>query len=113
MSVLVDFSAGAPVDGADEPVWIHGAPSRKQCTDPPVQVHQSDRHTFILRVSKAVSFEAPFMFLLFGNERDILFDTGPSADPAKIPIRRTVDDLVSAASRPSSRRGTGEVPCGR
>lgn len=24
MSVLVDFTAGVPVDGADEPVWIHG-----------------------------------------------------------------------------------------
>jgi hypothetical protein len=69
---------------------------RKQCTDPAIQVHQSDRHTLILRVSKAVSFEAPFVFLLFGNERAVLFDTGPSADPAKIPLRRTVDELVDA-----------------
>jgi Metallo-beta-lactamase superfamily len=57
---------------------------------------QSDPHTFILRVSKAVSFEAPFIFLLFGNERAVLFDTGPSADPVKIPLRRTVDELVAA-----------------
>jgi hydroxyacylglutathione hydrolase len=71
-------------------------PLRKQCTDPAIQVYQSDRHTFILRVSKAVSFEAPFIFLLFGNERAVLFDTGPSADPAKIPLRRTVDELVDA-----------------
>jgi glyoxylase-like metal-dependent hydrolase (beta-lactamase superfamily II) len=92
----IDFAAGAPVDGADEPGWIHGAPSRTQCTDPAVQVHRSDRHTFILRVSKAASFEAPFIFLLFGNERAILFDTGPSADAAKVPVRRTVDELLSA-----------------
>ena len=92
----IDFAAGAPVDGAPEPAWIHGAPSREQCTDPAIQVHQSDRHTFILRVSKAVSFEAPFLFLLFGNERAILFDSGPNADPAKVPVRQTVDDLVSA-----------------
>jgi hydroxyacylglutathione hydrolase len=92
----LDFTAGAPVDGADEPAWIHGAPARSQCTDPAIQVHRSDRHTFILRVSKAVSFEAPFIFLLFGNERAILFDTGPSADPARVPVRRTVDDLMSA-----------------
>jgi glyoxylase-like metal-dependent hydrolase (beta-lactamase superfamily II) len=93
---VIDFTAGAPIDGADEPAWIHGAPSRKQCTDPPIQVHQSDRHTFILRVSKARHFEAPFMFLLFGNDRAILFDTGPSADPAQIPVRRAVDELVDA-----------------
>jgi hydroxyacylglutathione hydrolase len=95
-SADIDFAAGAPIDGADEPVWIHGAPSRKQCADPAIQVHQSDRHTFILRVSKAVNFEAPFIFLLFGNERAVLFDTGPSADPAEIPLRRTVDELIDA-----------------
>jgi hydroxyacylglutathione hydrolase len=95
-SADIDFAAGAPVDGAEEPGWIHGAPSRGQCTDPAIQVHQSDRHTFILRVSKAVSFEAPFIFLLFGNERAVLFDSGPSADAAKLPLRRTVDELVGA-----------------
>lgn len=95
-SADIDFAVGAPIDGADEPVWIHGAPSRKQCDDPVIQVHQSDRHTFILRISKAVSFEAPFIYLLFGNERAVLFDTGPSADPASIPLRTTVDELVSA-----------------
>ncbi len=92
----IDFAAGAPIDGADEPAWIHGAPARDQCTDPPIQVHRSDPHTFILRVSKALSFEAPFVFLLFGNERAILFDTGPSADAAKVPVRQAVDELISA-----------------
>ena len=95
-SADIDFTTGAPIDGADEPAWIHGAPSRERCSDPAVQVHRSDRHTFILRVSKAVSFEAPFIFLLFGNERAVLFDTGPSADLAEIPLRRTVDELVGA-----------------
>jgi glyoxylase-like metal-dependent hydrolase (beta-lactamase superfamily II) len=92
----IDFTAGAPVDGADEPAWIHGATARSRCTDPAIQVHRSDQHTFILRVSKALSFEAPFTFLLFGNERAVLFDTGPSADAAKVPLRQTVDDLMSA-----------------
>jgi hydroxyacylglutathione hydrolase len=95
-SADIDFATAAPIDGADEPVWIHGAPSRSQCADPAIQVHRSDRHTFILRVSKAVSFEAPFIFLLFGNKRAVLFDTGPSADSATIPLRRTVDELVDA-----------------
>jgi hydroxyacylglutathione hydrolase len=95
-STDIDFATGAPIDGAEEPAWIHGCPLRKECTDPAIQVHQSDRHTFILRVSKAVNFEAPFIFLLFGTERAVLFDTGPSSDPAKVPLRRTVDELVSA-----------------
>lgn len=96
-SADIDFVTGAPADGAGEPVWIHGAPSRGQCTDPPIQVHQSDRHTFILRVSKAVSFEAPFVFLMFGNERAILFDTGGDPQFADRPhttvVGHTAEDV--------------------
>jgi glyoxylase-like metal-dependent hydrolase (beta-lactamase superfamily II) len=92
----IDFVSGAPVDGAAEPAWIHGAPPGQSCADPVIQVHRSDEHTFILRVSKAVSFEAPFVFLLFGNERAILFDTGPGDEPAPLWLRRTVDELTAA-----------------
>lgn len=91
---LIDFVTGAPVTGAAEPVWIHGAPRNRRCTDPPIQVHQHDPHTWLLRQSKAVNYEAPFMFLLFGNERALLLDTGATADPALFPLRRTVDGLV-------------------
>lgn len=93
-SADIDFLTGSPIGGSDEPAWIHGAPSRDQCNDPAIQVHESDRHTFVLRVSKAVSFEAPFIFLLFGNQRAILFDTGPNADRAVVPVRRVVDELI-------------------
>jgi hydroxyacylglutathione hydrolase len=74
-------------------VWIHGASQRTQCSDPAIQVHRSDRHTLILRVSKVVSFEAPFIFLLFGNQRAVLFDTGPSCSARRTPrLRRTPAD---------------------
>jgi glyoxylase-like metal-dependent hydrolase (beta-lactamase superfamily II) len=95
-SADIDFAAGTPVDGAAEPAWIHGAPPGERCTDPPIQVHRSDPHTFILRVSKALTFEAPFVFLLFGNERAILFDTGTSADPDQVPLRPVIDELITA-----------------
>jgi hydroxyacylglutathione hydrolase len=48
-----------------------------------------------MRQSKAVHFEAPFIFLLFGNERALLLDTGATADPARFPLRSTVDRLVA------------------
>ncbi len=44
-------------------------------------MHLFDAHTFILRQSKTVNFEAPFLFLLCGNERALLLDTGATADP--------------------------------
>src|SRR5215475_1169782 len=91
----VDFVTGAPAPGSLDVRWIHGAPSRRQASDPPIQVHHYDEHTVILRESKSVSFEAPFLYLLFGNERALLVDTGATADPAKFPLRATVDQLVA------------------
>jgi glyoxylase-like metal-dependent hydrolase (beta-lactamase superfamily II) len=89
----VDLSAG-PVDGSMDVRWIHGAPSRRDCGDPPIQVHSFDEHTQILRQSKAVNYEAPFLYLLFGNRRALLLDTGATADPGAFPLRATVDELV-------------------
>lgn len=74
--------------------WVHGSPSPRHRTDPPIQVHAVDTSTFILRESKDVSFEAPFLYLLFGTERALLLDTGATADPGRFPLRRTVDGLV-------------------
>lgn len=75
-------------------VWIHGAPPGARSHDPPIQVHRHDEHTVVLRQSKAVTYEAPFLFLLFGNDRALLLDSGDVADPARMPLRETVDALV-------------------
>ncbi|MGW7265017.1 MBL fold metallo-hydrolase [Streptomyces sp. NPDC054842] len=74
--------------------WIHGSPSAKHDTDPEIQVHVYDEHTVVLRQNKAVDYEAPFLFLLFGEARAILIDTGATASPAFFPLRRVVDGLV-------------------
>ncbi len=84
-----------PLEGDLDVHWIHGAPRRRSCEDPPVQVHWYDAHTAIIRQSKAVSYEAPFVYLLFGNDRAILFDTGATADAREFPLRATVDELVA------------------
>lgn len=92
---LIDFAAGAPTAGHLDVRWNHGSPSKRRGTEPLIQVHAYDEHTVILRQSKAVSYEAPFVYLLFGNERAILFDTGATADPKLFPLRETVDGLVT------------------
>jgi glyoxylase-like metal-dependent hydrolase (beta-lactamase superfamily II) len=86
----VDFAAG-PVAGSLDVRWIHGAPSRRRSADPPIQVHAFDEHTYVLRQSKAVHYEAPFLYLLFGNDRALLLDTGATADSVLFPLRATVD----------------------
>lgn len=75
--------------------WIHGTARRDRSGEPAIQAHRADPHTVMLRQSKCLSHEAPFMYLLFGNERAVLFDTGATADPAAFPLRATVDELMS------------------
>jgi glyoxylase-like metal-dependent hydrolase (beta-lactamase superfamily II) len=92
--MAIDFTTGAPIAGNLDVRWIHGLRSRRD-VDPPIQVHAYDEHTVILRQSKAVNYEAPFLYLLFGNERALLVDTGATSDPSLFPLRATVDGLLA------------------
>ncbi|QMU73439.1 MBL fold metallo-hydrolase [Streptacidiphilus sp. P02-A3a] len=90
----IDFVSGAPVSGNLDVRWNHGVRRRSGATEPRIQVHAYDEHTRILRQSKTTSYEAPFLYLLFGSDRAILFDTGATADPEAFPLRETVDRLI-------------------
>ena len=85
---------GAPIAGDLDVRWAHG--TRRGTAESPIQVHAYDEHTLILRQSKAVNFEAPFLYLLFGDERALLLDTGATPEPERFPLRATVDGLVDA-----------------
>jgi len=88
---VIDFTAAAPTAGNLNVRWIHGTVPGAANMDPAWQVHAYDPHTCVLRQSKAASYEAPFVYLLFGNNRAILLDTGATRDSA---LRMTVDRLV-------------------
>lgn len=92
---MIDFIAGAPVEGDLDVRWIHGAPPGRPNSDPAIQVHRYDEHTYLLRQSMAASYEAPFLYLFFGNERALLLDTGASKEPAAFPLRETVDSTMA------------------
>ncbi len=83
--------SGEPVTGTLDVRWIHGSGSGRRRTDPPWQVHRYCDDTFILRQSKDDTFEAPFVFLLFGDVRALLLDTGAVKDET---LREAVDGLV-------------------
>jgi hydroxyacylglutathione hydrolase len=93
-SGMIDFTAGAPVPVNLDVRWIHGSRSARDSTDPKIQVHACDPHTFVLRQSKAVHYEAPFLYLFFGNDRALLLDTGATQDPGAFPLRETVDGIL-------------------
>src|SRR4051794_26083943 len=85
--------ASPPPAGSLPAQWIHGH-RRGEPAEPLLQLHWYDPHTVIIRQSKSVTFEAPFLYLFFGNERALLLDTGATADETLLPLRATVDSLI-------------------
>jgi glyoxylase-like metal-dependent hydrolase (beta-lactamase superfamily II) len=74
--------------------WIHGSKSAKHNTDPDLQIFWYDDDTAILRQNKAIDYEAPFLFLLFGEQQVALLDTGATASEEYFPLRAVIDELV-------------------
>lgn len=75
--------------------WIHGSLSAKANTDVRIQVHRYNEHTYILRQNPAVHWEAPFMYLLMGDKRAVLLDTGATAEADYFPLRNVVDQVLT------------------
>jgi glyoxylase-like metal-dependent hydrolase (beta-lactamase superfamily II) len=94
MTSDLDFTTNAPVQGDLDVRWIHGSPRGERNTDPAFQVHRYDPHTYVLRQSKALTHEAPFLYLLFGNDRALLLDTGAVKKTEGNPLRETVDSVI-------------------
>ena len=102
---VVDFTAGVPVRGDLSVRWIHGVPPGRPGGEPKLQVHAYDPHTYLLRQSKTVSYEAPFLYLLFGNERALLLDTGARERPSASPLRDMIDKLITGWLQQFPRQG--------
>ena len=87
-----------PVVALGHVKWIHGSPDCSKGMDPPIQVFQRDKSTWVLRQNKCLSFEAPFMYLLLGDDRALLLDTGATDNPESFPLLTTVRSLVGERS---------------
>lgn len=89
--------------------WIHGSENCATNSDPPFQVHAYDADTVILRQNKCLHYEAPFIYLLFGQDRVFMQDTGaaPANPEVAFPIRETVRRVIDDWAR---RRGKGRMP---
>lgn len=74
--------------------WKEGAQDCAASPQLPLQVHRHDESTVILRQNPCASFEANFLYLLIGQERALLIDSGAIADPAWMPLAATVMELL-------------------
>ncbi|MEO6193905.1 MAG: MBL fold metallo-hydrolase, partial [Thermoanaerobaculia bacterium] len=64
--------------------------------NPAFQVHRLDGDTWALRENKCWSFEAPFLYLLFGDRMALLLDSGAEPDDGRsLPIREAVEGILA------------------
>jgi hydroxyacylglutathione hydrolase len=78
-----------------EKTWIHGSEDCDTNRDPPIEVFQFDADTYVLRQNKCVNFEAPFIYVLFGEHTVFVQDTGATDDPAKFPVYDVIQNLAA------------------
>lgn len=86
--------SAAPVPGSLDVQWNAGSSDCTAHPQPPLQVHRYEAQTYILRENPCATPEAPFIYLLVGSKRAMLVDTGDVADPAAMPLARTVLSLL-------------------
>lgn len=96
-------AAAAQVHAAVMPwssAWNEGSEDCTRHPQPPLEVHAYDPRTFVLRESLCSTGEAPFMYLLLGNTKALLIDTGDVADAKQMPLAQTVLQIVSQYRSP-------------
>jgi hydroxyacylglutathione hydrolase len=96
--VLTSLPASADlVPGSTDTHWDAGA---EDCATsnkaPPIEVHAYNATTYILREDLCSTWEAPFIYLIVGNDKALLIDTGDVADPKLMPLASTVMGLLPA-----------------
>ena len=80
-------AAKAPPSSLFHAAWNSG----QSAAEPAFQAQEIDENTIAIRQSLRTSFEAPFLYLLFGTERALLIDTGVEG----VGLRSEVDGLMN------------------
>lgn len=83
-----------PVPGDLDVQWNPGAEDCAANPQPPLQVHRYDATTFVLRQNLCADFEAPLLYLLIGDTRALLIDSGVIEDETSMPLAQTIAELV-------------------
>lgn len=93
LAAIMITAACSPAEDVPPPVstifgerWNSGL----EANEPPLQLQRFDENTLVIRQSLKTNFEAPFMYLLFGDDKALLIDTGAG----NIDLRSFVDRQI-------------------
>jgi len=81
--------------GLKDQSWIYGSKNCENNNDQSIQVVKYNSNTWILRQNKCTNYEAPFMFLFFGDDKALLMDTGATKEEDVFPLYDTVKEIIS------------------
>jgi len=84
----------APTDIVSQKSWIHGSENCRSNEDPAIDVLQVDSDTFVLRQNKCINYEAPFIYLMFGEHTLFVQDTGATESSDEFPIYATIKKIA-------------------
>ncbi|MEM1452202.1 MAG: MBL fold metallo-hydrolase [Planctomycetota bacterium] len=93
-AIMALRSAQPPAQGGTLPAqWDAG----NDCaTELDYQVHAYNEDFYVIRQSKCINFEAPFLYLIFGDRAALLMDTGASPGA---PVYDTVMRVIAARAQ--------------
>lgn len=77
--------------------WINGSLNcfGKGAQRPYFDTFAINSDTFIIRENKCINYEAPFMYLLFGNKTVLLIDSGATVSPTSLPTQQHIEKLIA------------------
>jgi hydroxyacylglutathione hydrolase len=90
-----------PQDGALPVRWAAGLDCSREA---PFQVHDYGNDFYVIRQSKCVNYEAPFLFLFIGDEQALLMDTGA------VPEADVYGEVMRVLEARAARAGTAPPP---
>ena len=74
--------------------WHHGAENCDADKSAAIEVLAVNKDTYILRQNRCTNFEAPFIYLLFGEHTLFIQDTGATGDANVFPLYQTVKQII-------------------
>jgi glyoxylase-like metal-dependent hydrolase (beta-lactamase superfamily II) len=102
-ALLALWGEAGHAPGSFPAMWINGGPNcpSQGGFEPPIQIHQFNDSMYILRQSLCTNFEAPFMYLLFGEDKVLLQDTGAGGIQIGPAVYGIIDDWLKANGKDS------------